>query len=306
MLLHSFSIDGLSALPHFEWHIDAQDTRFAGPTPESSALRDALELSFAVFSPEKMTRLLNSWGWMPKEVHQEGGRVVEAYLENPNLVTPFILEQPQPTIKIQISLGLSADILAKLRRWTVRSPELQFALLEDPMLRLTLSFDFGLQRKLMRITVGGIHLGAEKIDLSTDPHWLPQLWHQLQHVFSSIDPQWDLAQLAAEAAFSVEQHHRYLQFRAALPELSPLRLIQVDSQWRFWVDEQPLRAFGDKGILQIQHAALLYLSGASIVWLEGPCACVENDAVQVWGTEVDAAEVKLAAGLPTLASFSKR
>ena len=68
MQIYSLSIDGLSALPHFEWRADSHSSRLNGPLPKVTAVQDALSLSFSVFSADSLKCLLERWGWSPQEV----------------------------------------------------------------------------------------------------------------------------------------------------------------------------------------------------------------------------------------------
>ncbi|MGC6507720.1 MAG: hypothetical protein ACON4U_04845 [Myxococcota bacterium] len=305
MQINSLSIDGLSALPHFEWRADSHSPRLNGPLPNVYAVRDGLVLAFSVFSTDRLNRLLEQWGWSPSDIVESDGRVVEAHWEHAPLAEQFVVEQPNPRIQFHIELALNASVLADLRRWTVRQPELQLALLESPTVRMSISCEFGQHRQFMRILVGGLFLGKEKIDLSTEPHWLPQLWQHMDAAFSIHDPRTDLAQQAAEAAFSVNGHGDYLNFVDSLPHLSPIRLIQSGTHWQFWVSEQPLRSFGEMGAQSIRHAALLYLSGASVVWLDGDTGCAEPKGVQVWGFSKSVPEFDFKKANSELLSFPK-
>ena len=219
MQIYSLSIDGLSALPHFEWRADSHSSRLNGPLPKVTAVQDALSLAFAVFSADSLTHLLKRWGWSPQDVVESDGRAVEAHWDHEELAHRFVVDQPNPRVQIHLGLELSANVLADLRRWTLRQPELQLALLEAPTIRMSISCEFSQRRHFMRISVGGIFLGNEKMDLSTEPHWLPQLWQHMAGAFATQDSLVELAQQAAQAAFS--------EWSRKIPELcgSPSRAV---------------------------------------------------------------------------------
>lgn len=304
MQILKLHIDGLSALPKLDWHYLDHPTLFAGPTPQTSALCDALELSFAALSAHRLKRTLERWGWDPLEIIEEGGHVVECHWTNVELARKFVFEQPKPCLRVELKVSLNSDLLANIRRSASRNPAIQTALLEEPTLSFKLVFLFGEHRQFMRISISKIMIGHHILDISAEPpRWLPMIWSHLSTAFaveSGID---NIAERAAQAAFSVHEYDRYLSFEASLPQLSPLRLVRVGEKWDFLAAGYPIRSWGYVAERRLRHAALVYLSEASIVWLEGECACVQNPSMQLWGTNETASPLDVEPEKSGLLSF---
>jgi hypothetical protein len=306
MQILTLHINGLSTLPKLDWHHLSQSTVFKGPNPRTSALRDALELTFAALNAERIKSVLERWGWAPQDVVESNGRVEECHWSNSELARLFVVEQPKPILRVDIELSIDADTLANLRRWSVRDPAIQTALLESPTLTFSTTFEFGMKRQFMRINVGRLMVGDHRIDhVSEPPPWLPMLWAGLSRAFVVAPESDDIAALAAEAAFSVASHERYREFCDALPRFAPLRLVQLGNQWQFFAAEHPIRVWGASARLSLRHAAMLYLSGASMVWLEGPCACELHNGVQAWGTTDSSEPLAVDSEENRLLTFSK-
>ena len=198
---------------------------------------------------------------------------MEAHWDHEELAHRFVVDQPNPRVQIHLGLELSANVLADLRRWTLRQPELQLALLEAPTIRMSISCEFSQRRHFMRIQ-WAVVARNEKMDLSTEPHWLRRRGNTWRVRSPLRTPCWWLSKPPPPSEWS----RKIPELCGSPSKLSPLRLVQTGSSWK--LGEQPLRALehSQQSIFRL-HCICLGLR-----WCAGrEITCVEPNEVQVWG-----------------------
>ena len=292
MHILSFNIEGLSDLPNLGWDVAEQGTIFYGPDPKSTAVADALSLAFASFDGELLTKCLDGWGWGVTDVFEEGGRVVECHWKHSDLAEHWVHPDFRRRVRVDLSLSMSAEMIALIRSAASRNPGIVSAVLRSPILHLSVSGLFSNTHQQMSIGLNTLKIGECDVQSGSEaPNWLNKLWPILSHSFARGPSHQDIPTWSALCAFSTRHHDRYLSFVDALSEFSPLRLVRVGEQWTLLSDEKPFSRWGYEGALCLDQAAVLYLSGASIVWLDGQRRCDLGEGIQLWGSR--ASGVKL-------------
>lgn len=292
MHILSFNIEGLSDLPNLSWDVAKQGTFFYGPDPKSTAVADALSLAFASFNGECLTTCLDGWGWGVTDVFEEGGRVVECHWGYSDLAEQWVHPDFRRRVRVDLSLSMSAEMIALIRSSASRRPGIVSAVLMAPVLHLSISALFSNSHQQMSIGLNTLQIGDCVVQGGSEsPNWLTKLWPILSCSFARGPSHQNIPTWSAHCAFSTRHHDRYLRFVAALSEFSPLRLVRVGEQWTLLSDEKPFSRWGYEGTLSLDQAAVLYLSGASIVWLDGELKCDLGEGIQLWGSR--ASGVKL-------------
>ena len=90
-----------------------------GPSPESTALGDALELAFAALSEDGLERLLRRWGLIaPDEQPEITGTPFpdQASWTDQTTARSLVADPARPNLRVDVTLSLDPPLYGQLRR----------------------------------------------------------------------------------------------------------------------------------------------------------------------------------------------
>lgn len=305
MQIESIVLIGCRDLEQASWlGLSPSVATVLGPSPQSSALRDTVHLLFASFSNKALTKLLKQWRW-GEEIEVLGEDLPEQAIFQSGERAAFLLKDEQPRrIQVDMTLALDAAQLGRLRDALTREPQLLQALLLSPKISFRWSALFNRGLTAVAFHLSTIKLGDHALEIGPHPTWLKGLFSDFSHRFSTALPTAAVAELAADAAVSLTNLPAYRSFIEALSGLGAVRAARDSEKVAMiLLDERPLSQWGVHR--QIEQAALLHLSGAEIVWIDGPLLIDADPDVQILHSTSNGASVLSDASGPAALPFRR-
>jgi len=174
-------------------------------------------------------------------------------------------------LSVELLIELDSQQLG-LIRGASRDPILIRALLTDARLTLRRSILFTRSLDVMAMSISKLQVADYEISPARDkPAWLPSFLHRLSGVFFRHSADLGVEEIAMRAATSLDDYDNYRRWQEALSRYGQVR-IATDGwgQPLLMAGERPLHRFGLQAVQDASVAAAIYLSGAEIVWVDGP------------------------------------
>ena len=283
MFIRAIEIQGVSDLPYCRLtEISSKGMRFQKATPETTALADSIALWFAVFDEVTLVDLVVQWGWAQEEDIEVFGedRVEEIHWFDGACAAMWVEERD---VSISLELVLDAGTLQLLRK-LVSNPEVQVALMTEPVFTATVSLRWSNDYQVMGIGLSGMQLGQWRMPVEK-PHWYPGLLQLLKSRFFRNYNRFAVAESALSNMLSLTGFDRYRSFQQACSEWGDIRVASLlDREPVLLIDDKPIRRWGDDMEGKIRVLAAWHLIEADIVWsdrlLQNPPA-----EKQIWGVD---------------------
>jgi len=267
-------------------HIDytsSANNHLYGPNPTSKRIAWLLSMCFSMYDAKRIVEVFSSFGWklIAEDLHHEGMSQQIAW-ENTAYVRRFLGAERSWSIRVQIRLG--GELLGWIRKQAMRNIEIVQGLMIEPNFSFRFSMRLDNFFSMAACSYSDFQLGTWSIPVSDRPDWLGTLLYHVQGCFC-VAQGLDVPTLARAQMLSVDGFEHYQRFCASLPELGSLRVVEVENgQLQILLNEELLSMYGPKEQEAVQHAAALFLSGSSIVWIDGTPLCSLPDSAQVWYT----------------------
>jgi len=294
MFIASLHVEGLADLPEFRIEGLQRCVHLRGPTPQTTAVGDAIALAFAAFSPAACERLLRRWGVVgPQEEPEFMGElcVAQAHWKDRYAARRLVYEPDRRSIVVTIKIELDPLLFRQLRDEAVRDPRLVAALAGGAHLELSVGALFATSFDALALSLRGVRIGSERFPtLEKDrPVWLTRVLSSMSHRFHQHVTGDGLAMRVMEAATSREHYDRYQSWQAHLePKLGVVRPAWGPGGMPVLLaDEQPLIRWGRAGFEAAALAASVYLEDPDVLWVEtedvGLAEVVQRGALeQIW------------------------
>ena len=284
MYIRSIEVQGIADLPYCRLtEISSQGMRFKMATPETTALADSMALWFAVFDEVTLVDLIVQWGWAQEEDVEVFGeeRVEEVHWFDGAYASMWV-EDRDVSITLEVVLG--AGTLQQLRQ-LISNPEIQVALMTEPVFAATVSLRWSNDHQVMGIGLSGIQLGQWRMPVEK-PHWYPGLLRLLQMRFFRNHNRFSVAETTLSTMLSLNGFERYRAFQDACSEWGHLRAASLlDREPVLLIDDKPIRRWGDDMEAKVRVLASWYLMEADIVWSD---RLLDNapSTKQIWGVDL--------------------
>jgi hypothetical protein len=269
MWIRSVEVRGLRDLPGQRLDAEPGAVSIAGPDPASTALFDALELSFAAVAGASLLPLLRRVG--AATAASEASAPGELNLLDPAGLRDW-LAPGQQSLSVTLRLALDPQLHAKLRSAASADPRVALALADDPTLSLVVGAVATTDHSALAVSLQRLDLGAEALwaPEAERPRWQRALLSALGERLARAPGPDPLGALRAaqrgRAGFGA-----YTRWTSALLPAGPrLRLAEdADGAPLLLGDELPLRRFGAAALRRAELAAAAVLSGADVLLVEG-------------------------------------
>lgn len=249
-----------------------------GPSPESTALGDAIELAFAALSEESLERLLRRWDLLgPGEAPEITGIPFpdQASWTDQTTARSLVADPSSPNLRVDVTLSLDPPLFGRLRTEAARDPRVGSALGQGGALTLSVGALFTQTFDTLALTIHAVRIGDESFPTREGerPHWMPRLLGALASRVCRHDGSRPISDTAASAldALLSQMHHEAWQAwsTALLPDGPVLRVARGPGGTPVLLgDDLPLRRHGARAIQDAGLAAAVHLSGADVVWAE--------------------------------------
>jgi hypothetical protein len=281
MFVTALTVRGMRDLPHFEASGLDRVVTVRGPSPQSTALGDALAFAMAAFDTGALVALLSRWGLRGEDGDPEvDGEVFPSHAAWIDGEAAELIVEPRPHAAIRVDLSLSLDppLFGRLRAEAAREPKLVTALSEGAEVELTITGLFNASRTALAINLDRFQVGNQRFPTTEKerPRWLTQVLQELPGRLTVHDPRQNTAELALVAMTSRTHHESFAAWQDSLMAkkarpTAPGRVRPVlthDGLMELMADGRPLRAWGGAASERAALAASVHLSGADIVWAE--------------------------------------
>lgn len=276
MVIDTIDIEGMADLPAFHMASLERTMHFQGPTPQTVALGDAIELFFAALNPMHLQNLLHRWGLISATETPEiltDPFPAQAQWSAPTVGADLVADPGQRAITVTVGLHLDPILFRQLRTEAARQPRLVTALAGGPKMTVSIGALFNRRFDALALSINHVRIGEESFPtLSSErPRWLTQLLTAIGERFHRPDLRsHDTATIALNAATSRPHFHRYTAWQHALTDrLGAVRVVQSTAGTpMLLVDDRPIRRWGARGAHLAALAAAIHLSDADIVWIE--------------------------------------
>jgi hypothetical protein len=283
MKLLAAEVRGLADLPHVVLDDLGMEVGLQGREPALCALGDALELWFSAFEAPRLARVLERLGWVQhaEELEFVGDIFPEQCIWTHSELSRRWCGQDARKVSVELSLGLDAEQIGDLRA-SLREPHLLQALMEEAAVSARICFLFSRSMDAMSINMDRLHIGGHPLVASESTAWTQGFFSDLPRRFHRLGERLDPAALACRRALSLHSHSLYSEFRQTLEGHWDVRSAH-DGYGRptLLLDDWPLRSWGPGALLRVRHAAAIYLTGAEIIWIDGPVEVDPKPGVQL-------------------------
>lgn len=252
-----------------------------GPSPMTHRIAWLLSMCFSAYDPDRLHPMLRRFGWHTNEdeVHKEGLHYQFSWM-NTDFVRAFVAEQRE--FSLQVCVQLNTQLLGWIRAKAIRNPEIIQALMLRPTCSFRLSILIDNLYSTASCSYSDIGLGDWNIPISERPPWVELLIDHLQGLFCYPNSL-NIAALAKKALLSPYHHDAYHKFCQALEDIGAVRVVEgTDGSPFLLLRDEPLVLHSP----QVQRAAMqacgIYVSGASVIWIDDDVLCAFDDATQIW------------------------
>ena len=259
----------------------SEENLIQGPNPMTNRIAWLLSMCFAIRDPQNIISTVSRFGWktVQDDIYQEGLSCQLSW-SNPDFVRMFVAGQREFSICVVVEL--STQLLGWLRKKAIRNPEVIQAVMQRP----TCSFRFSLMLDNMysvaSCSYSDIALGDWSIPISERPNWVELLMDHLQGIFC-VPYDLDVARLARKALLSPDQNASYHAFRSALDFAGDVRVVEGSNEVPFMlIDDDPLALCSQQVRTAVMQACAIYLTGASVVWIDETLLCQIGEQNQVF------------------------
>jgi hypothetical protein len=272
--LASFSATGLGRVVHV-----------LGPTPQTTALADAVQLTFAAVSQDLLADLIGRWQLCgPEEQPEIVGEPFPDQASWTDTSAAGAIVGPERNLRVELSMRLDPPLYGSLRQQAAREPRLVAALSSGAELRLSVGALFTRSWDTMALTIHSVAFGDVALTDQDRKRWGNRFLRQLGERLHRFVPSAAVGDIAMAALTSRDQRGAYESWAVALlPDGPSLRVISgPGGRSQVLANERPLARWGWQVQEQAALAAAIHLSGADIVWAETEepevAAAVEGDA----------------------------
>lgn len=308
MFVTAIEVQGFRDLPRFAVADLGPVVRLRGPTPQTTALGDAIELFFAALQPAALTRLLRRWGALApgEEAEVLGAPAPEQATWKDPLACRWIADDGR-ALTVTLEIALDPVQIAALRGQAVREPRLVAALGRDTLARITVGALLATSYDALALSVQGVVIGGEPFPYAPQQRapWMSALLMGLAGRFTrhAMDDIPAAAALILDCATSWDRFGAYARWQAALAPTVPAPRAARGPGGRptLLSEDLPMRRHGDAAVARAALAADVFLSGADLLWVEAEDpwveAAIEGDGSpleQVWRVHKDGAVQVLA------------
>lgn len=283
MFVTAIEVQGFRDLPRAAVSGLGPVVRLRGPTPQTTALGDALELFFAALEPAALNRLLRRWGALAtgEEAEILGSPAPEQATWKDTLAARWIADEGR-ALTVTLELALDPVQISTLRSQAAREPRLGAALGRDTVARITVGGLLANSHDALALSVQGVVIGGEPFPYAPQQRapWMSALLAGLSGRFSRhcADDVPAAAALVLDCATSWDRFGAYTRWQAALePTLpSPRASLGPGGRPTLLSEDLPIRRHGDVAQARAALAANVYLSGADLLWVEAEDPWVES------------------------------
>ena len=283
MYIRSIEIQGMTDLPYCRLtEIPSKGMRFEQATPETTALADAIAMWFSAFDEVTLVDLIVQWGWAQEEDIEVFGeeRVEEIQWFDGACASMWVEERD---VSISLDLVLDAGTLQQMRQ-LISNPEVQVALMTDPVFVATVSLRWSNDHQVMGIGLSGVQLGQWRMPVEK-PHWYAGLLQLLKMRFFRNHNRFAVAEAALSTMLSLNGFERYSAFQDACSEWGKLRVASLlDREPVLLIDDRPIRRWGDDMEANIRVLASWHLIESDIVWSDRLLGNAPSTK-QIWGVD---------------------
>lgn len=283
MYLTSVAVRGFHDLPRFSTRGLDRVVRVRRTGPQVTALGDAVELAFAALAGERLVELLRRWGVIGTEEQPQievgndarGFRLPEQASWSAGWPARTLVADPdERVLSVEVEALLDPRLAARVRR-RISDPELVVALLEQPRISWKVGALFNRAFDAVAVNVDAFSVGGRGLSLCGDERagWVPGFLNGLAERFVRYDGALDLDRVARRALDAMTSPDRYAAYEAwqhaLAPELGKVRAVRGPGGLPCLVAEDlPLRRRGPEVVEQVGLAAMAWLYGADILWVD--------------------------------------
>lgn len=275
MLVTAADVQGFLDLPRFRTAELGRVVTVRGPGPATTALGDALELFFAAFRADALTRLLRRWGALGPDESAEilGAPLPEQATWTDKVAARWVAGEHR-SLSVTLVLELDPVQYGVLRGLAAREPRMVTALSRAASARITVGGLFATSFDALAITVQSVHIGGESFPCTPGqrPPWMSDFLQGLGERFARHEPAEvaTLPERALGAEISWDRHAAWRRWQETLaPVLGTVRAARgPGGRPVLLADDQPLRRLGHAALSRAALAADACLTGADILWAE--------------------------------------
>jgi hypothetical protein len=281
MYVTALTVRGMRDLPHFQASGLGRVVTVRGPSPQSTALGDALAFAMAAFDAEALAALLTRWGLKGEEGTPDvDGEIFPSHAGWVDAESAELVVDPRPHASIRVDLRLSLDppLFGRLRAEAAREPKLVTALSQGAEVELTITGLFNKSRTALAINLDRFQVGDQRFPTTEKerPLWMTQVLQELPGRLAVHDPAQNAAEMALFAMTSRAKHGQFTAWQDSLMAktaraTTPGRIrpvLTTDGQVGLMADDRALRSWGQAAQDRASLSATVHLSGADIVWAE--------------------------------------
>lgn len=271
MYITSVRARGFADLDDFTAHDLGRVVTIAGPTPQTTALGDALQLAFAALSPLALLDLLERWDLGSAEEPPEV--LGEPFPDQATWVdagAARAIVGPDRTLQVEVDLHLDPPLYGELRQQAAREPRLVTALASGGQLRLGVGALFNRSLDAVALSIDRIAVGDVPISEADRVRWADRLLRRVAARLHRFRPGATGAAAALAALTSRDRLDAYEAWsHALLPDGPRLRVVTgPGGKTGILADERPLARWGRRVQEQAALAAAVHLERADILWAE--------------------------------------
>ena len=271
MYVTAIKVRGFADLPHYESGLLERVVHFKGPSLETTALGDAIQLAFAALSHAALRDLLHRWELCaPDEEPEILGDDFPDQATWSDGDAARVLVGPERHLKVELSFNLDPPLFGQLRQHAARAPRLAAALSSGAELHLAVGALFTSTYDGLAVAVHSIRIGDVTLTEADRTRWANKLLRDFGLRLARHRPDHDAAPQALDALTSRDGLDAYLDWTRALgPEGPKLRALRgPGGRAQIYGGERPIARWGPDLRRQAALAASIHLSGADILWVD--------------------------------------
>jgi hypothetical protein len=295
MFISAVDVRGFRDLPRFTLGELERSVSLQGPTPQTTALVDGIELVFAALSTDGLDRWLRRLELVAEgeAIELEGDPFPTDVAWTDPVTARGLLAEGEQALRAEVELVLDPPLFGRLRELAAREPRVGTALARRPSVRIGVGALFASSYDALVVSIQSFAVGDDSFPTSSAdrPRWLPRFLRALPKRFHRMDLCESTSAQLLDAATSRERFEAYQAWCGSLgPDGPRLRVARGPGGAPTVLgDERPIRRFGQAGSDRAALAAAIHLSGADVLWAESDDAlldgAIEGDGSaleQVW------------------------